>query len=525
MASDISEIKRRVARQLRKLPNVNSVGIGGQETNGRPTGKLVIKVFVDRKMPPSGLEASSIVPPTVMGIPTDVVERPAPELQAGAPGKVFVSMEQIDDDKDTASYRPIEGGSQLQARAIGGEGTLGLIGKAVIGGQEKVVAVTAAHVLGQLINSVTLGHGTIVVSEQRMTDQPKYGRSCTCCNNDLGSIIADSVIYDPQTDVGLVEMIGGIEYHPRILGIGVVRGTHDITHAEAATLGYEVRKRGRTTRLTGGTVQAIEVEGAYDLREYTNGIEVKPNPDTNDASATVVFSADGDSGAALVNSSNEICGIHVAGNKPEHPQFGWGSSTPIAAVTAALAAKGIALTVETTTDPAEKRTVPSSAAAGVVSGRLVPDAAARELPELVRLQDDLMRSERGRRVLDLYERHHAECQQLINGNRRVAVGWHRAGGPALFQQLFRMLYSEEARFPAQLDGRPLDQCACAMIERLAEHGSPALRRDAERAMAQIPDLRGLTYEEAMTALDSGAIGPLIARQSARARHGGTVHRA
>ena len=39
-------VKMRAAAEFRKIPGVTGVGLGGRERDGRPTGELVIKVFV-----------------------------------------------------------------------------------------------------------------------------------------------------------------------------------------------------------------------------------------------------------------------------------------------------------------------------------------------------------------------------------------------------------------------------------------------------------------------------------------------
>ncbi len=59
---------RQAEQKLMSKANVNGVGIG--ERNGKP----VLQVFVTRKVPKSDLRAEDIVPETVAGYPTDVVE-------------------------------------------------------------------------------------------------------------------------------------------------------------------------------------------------------------------------------------------------------------------------------------------------------------------------------------------------------------------------------------------------------------------------------------------------------------------
>ena len=67
-------IKDRAAAALRRIPHVTGVGIGGRERNGRPTGEIVIKVFVERKKPAADVPAEEMIPASFEGVSTDVVE-------------------------------------------------------------------------------------------------------------------------------------------------------------------------------------------------------------------------------------------------------------------------------------------------------------------------------------------------------------------------------------------------------------------------------------------------------------------
>ena len=351
---------------LLKLPGVNAVGIGGKETKGRPTGQLVIKVFVEKKRAETELEPHTVIPRMINGIPTDVVERaPYMETQFDQSGRRYESETQIKRQPDTKRYRPLLGGCQLSARGASGDGTVGLLAKATVSGKQKTVVGTAGHVLGQLIHKLPGPGGQIIVTEGMKADQPKYGDSCSgCCTNRLGSYIKDSVLYHKTADAGLIALEGGFKYLAQIIGIGVVKGVHEITDAEARSNSYQVRKYGRTTQLTGGTVQGIEVEGKLLLRDYTNGIDIKANRDTSDANASVVFSWAGDSGAAVLNGNNEVVGLHFAGTKDlSHSHFGWGTATPIEDIIKSYASKGIVLSIETATQTNDIRTVPQTATA------------------------------------------------------------------------------------------------------------------------------------------------------------------
>ena len=75
---DLEAAVRQAEVELMSKPNVNGVGIG--ERNGEP----VITVFVTRKLQKSDLRASEIIPESIAGYPTDVVEIGVISAQPGS---------------------------------------------------------------------------------------------------------------------------------------------------------------------------------------------------------------------------------------------------------------------------------------------------------------------------------------------------------------------------------------------------------------------------------------------------------
>jgi hypothetical protein len=65
---DIENVKKQYEEHLMQLPNVVGVGIG--EKAGEP----IITVFVTHKVPESSLQPQEIIPRTLDGHKTDVVE-------------------------------------------------------------------------------------------------------------------------------------------------------------------------------------------------------------------------------------------------------------------------------------------------------------------------------------------------------------------------------------------------------------------------------------------------------------------
>jgi hypothetical protein len=104
-----------------------------------------------------------------------------------------------------------------------------------------------------------------------------------------------------------------------ILDIGDVAGT------ATATVGMAVRKRGRTTELTYGTVDTVDLTVTID---YCNGLGVRTlfhqigiEPDKSENEE---FGTGGDSGSVVVNAGRRVVGLYFAGD-----DTGYGVANPI----------------------------------------------------------------------------------------------------------------------------------------------------------------------------------------------------
>ena len=73
---EIVAARDRAATVLLRLPNVTSVGIGGRVRAGQRVSELVLKVYVDVKVPAGQLAPSERIPGEIEGLPTDVVQMP-----------------------------------------------------------------------------------------------------------------------------------------------------------------------------------------------------------------------------------------------------------------------------------------------------------------------------------------------------------------------------------------------------------------------------------------------------------------
>jgi hypothetical protein len=477
---DYKDLVQRAVEAFRNLPRVHSVGIGGRERGGQPTGELVLKVFVSAKFPPEKLSAKEMIPSEFGGLSVDVVEAPEPKLATAAPGATLGGTY----NSDSSRLRPLRGGTQLAAESGCRVGTLGFICRIDEPPPNRIVAVTAHHALFTSVNAED--------SAMRVGQPTGQDSVTNCCKGIFGAFLKG--YRDATMDAAIIKLDAKQEYYPQIEDVGALAGDHQISAAEAATLTYAVRKRGRTTRLTGGTIQAI---GAVSVSGTpSNYMVIKPNPAS---SGTATFADYGDSGAAIVNDSNEVVGMlfGMASLTTGQPQTGWGFAWAFQDMVTRFDADGIELIVENSATLNDKRTVlvrPGDPVEGPVAHTGEPARIGQQI------EGDLASSEIGRLLTTLWMRHSTELNQLVNSNRRVATRWHRIGGPALLQSALRSAYSAEAPVPLMINERSADDCVRDVLDLFEKYGSYSLRHDIRAHRSLLPPVAGRSYSEILAAL-------------------------
>ena len=506
---ELFAIKERAAEQLMAIPSVTAVGIGGRVRDGRPTGEVVLKVFVERKLPTDQVPSGELVPAEFEGIPTDISELPPSGslVQSGKPALPHSSM-------DDRRQRPLVGGCQMQPDLAGaGLGTLGCL---VVNTSDptKFYALTNWHVLQD--------SEPTVVGTTRAGQPTRKDSSTKCCSHIIGKVAGGGV--SALRDAGLVELDPGMQWSADILEIGAVSGRHSITPAEAATHTYPVRKRGARSQLTGGTVESIGTSWTVAGVLHTNLVVVVPNPDPGQPAGTQLFFVQkGDSGSALVNSANEVVGLIFS--EGSGSEVGKGAAIEIADVIGQFSAvEHLSVEIAVAVMPGVVNTVPGAAMVEMppeLAPVLVPGPATEEEPEpvrvpvvagsalvapptpaLARLSRDLDRSERGRALISLWLEHQDELLGLVNDNRRMTVAWHRSGASALFQLLTRMLVAPETRLPRTMHGQPLAGVLDRLTGIVDGVASVGLRRDLSLLTDGLPDLGGLDYDGLICALEA-----------------------
>jgi hypothetical protein len=451
---ELIEAQRRVeavyadaTREFEQIPGVVEVGIGIKEVAGELTGETVLRVYVEDKRPESELPADQVIPKEYRGIKTDVI--------------VFREAEP---EADTSRHRPVQGGTQI--RADGGTlfGTICCIAK--LGTDDSFVILGNHHILysGTAKDSTEIG-------------QPDYTESCCCTCGDIAVNVHG--IRRDHLDCAIARLKSGEEHAISIRGIG------NITAVADAVPGESVKKRGRTTELTTGNITNIKKDSTL-----TKILEIEVKKDNgNDR-----FSRPGDSGAALLNANDEIIGLHKSGKNGDDVPVGsfFSKSIGIQEVLDAFVADGFPITIQT------------GPAGGEGSSALEPVLVSGD--PLASLESRLRSTTEGRRVLELYDRHHRQIVELVNRERAVTVVWHRKQGPAWLAAFARSLRQPAYRIPHAIEGVDRIDALTSLGDAFLHSAGQELQAALEEHRAEVLRLASScdTVEELVRALPSVA---------------------
>ena len=337
-----------------------------------------------------------------------------------------------------------------------------------------------------------------VISSDVRVGQPvnTFNSGCLrCVDRRIGRVLDARL----DVDIALIQLDAGLQYKAEVVATPsnwVIAGTHEVTADEVVSpFTYRVKKRGRTTGVTNGGIQYLHADGDIGTetvfhRHFTDAIKiVGPS-----------FSGEGDSGAAILNSANEVVGILFAGT---------GNichATPIQAITNAFN-----ITIESATQANDIRTVPQLAAPPHAARPTSLARAAVAAPvirmgvdwnQLQVAEQELAATRAGEEFLDVVRKHAPETQKLIVRNRHFAAVWHRSGGTQILQAILRMPQYRDQSLPSAINGKPLTDCLGTIQRALYRYGSRELSADLARQVWFIETAATLTYCELLAILQS-----------------------
>ncbi len=305
--SEIRPVKMSQEKKILKTPGVTGVDIGYKLVAGKKTDQLSIRVFVAEKKDAKKIPQNELIPKTIKGAKVDVIER------VYHPQMLLMKVADMELHKDTGSYDPLRGGMSIgpcrsvylnavdaACHGASGAGWYRFVG--TLGAIVRDVATNDPMLLSNF-HVMCVDDGWNVGDQMAQPSLVDGG----ACPGDIVSELQRASLAG-QVD-GAVARHTARGFQCSILDIGNVHGT------ATATTGMAVRKRGRTTGLTYGNVDSVDLTvrlnycnglGTVTLTNQV-GIEV-------DESQSPSFGEGGDSGSVVVNSSNRVVGLYFAGS-------------------------------------------------------------------------------------------------------------------------------------------------------------------------------------------------------------------
>jgi hypothetical protein len=274
-------VKERHTNQLKGYPNVVGVGVGHEVVAGQRTDHICVRVYVRRKLPKSALPPEAVLPDDIDGVPVDVIEDEFSIHQAPP-----VTLE---DHRRPHTF--LVGGISIGNLLLGGSGTLGVSVFDNRTGQEMLLS--NWHVL--------CGTDHCQAGEQII--QPGTGGGDIGTPSDVVARLSRSVL-SAEVDTAIAQPSGQRLLFKEVLEIGPVDASG------LATLGLRVRKSGRTSGLTVGTVADISAD--VDVQGYPNGTQTFHNQVVIEGAGEI--SVPGDSGSVWVDDDNKVVGLNFAGS-------------------------------------------------------------------------------------------------------------------------------------------------------------------------------------------------------------------
>ncbi len=311
----LRSVKKYHEKKILKKKNVVSCGIGNKTVRGEDTGELCMVIGVSRKVSFASLSSADVIPHSIEGCNTDVVE-------------IGIQKAQVTD-----KFRPAPGGSSIGHIGISA-GTLGCLVERInplFTDLPEVFILSNNHVLADS-NAGSLGDSILQPGPAdggKAEDKIGWLEAFVPIDFGSGTLppdcgIADFVTkalnfvarlvgsshqlrpYLPQAtpnlvDAAIAKPVSVDSVTSEIRRIGVPTGTASIG------LGEAVKKCGRTTNLTTGSVLQTDVTVQV---QYGAGMIAT----FEDQLMSGEMSAGGDSGSIILDSEDRVVGLLFAGS-------------------------------------------------------------------------------------------------------------------------------------------------------------------------------------------------------------------
>jgi hypothetical protein len=292
---------------------VQGYGIGEKISDQGQLKEVVLKIYVEKKLPENKLKDAVLIPKAVYveglneSVATDVVE-----------------IGKMKKEANTTRVRPAIPGFSIGLTGLGDAGTLGCLVKDAGDADpdpqstSRVYILSNSHVLANE-GIAAAGHQALQAGELDGGAAPAdvLGKLVRSVPFTFSTTAFDNLVDAAVAEVRRREVASAI----RLIGIPTGVGTR-------LRRGMRVQKTGRTTDYTVGIIQDINFRTALPYKKPGGGTG---RVGFRDQVLCTRYTAAGDSGAAVLNMRKQIVGLHFAGspstsvfNKIEHVLTGLG---------------------------------------------------------------------------------------------------------------------------------------------------------------------------------------------------------
>jgi hypothetical protein len=325
MEESISLIKQLLpdlSRYLFTKPNVVATGIGYKRVQGKQTGNLCIICSVESKVADAFLSGIQRIPSVIEGILTDVQQTGLMHVMQEPEGLVHTTAEI---NPHTGRHRPFPGGISIGHKEVSA-GTLGCLvkkeGKIYILSNNHVLANSNFAAPGDLIIQPGLHDGGKVAKDviaglsefipvifENETREGNLPKGLKWFNNIISRLTrsrSKDQLHNNQPVYNLVDcaIAGPVNTDDclnEILKIGKITGTAE------GMLGMKIKKSGRTTGLTSGSIEQTDVTVRVNFGAGRTAI-------FRDQFIAGAMSQGGDSGSVVLDRDNKAVGLLFAGS-------------------------------------------------------------------------------------------------------------------------------------------------------------------------------------------------------------------
>lgn len=292
--------------------NVHGVGVAHKIVQGKRTKTLCVRLYVVQKLPKSVVPRGSLLPSSLNGIPTDVIEAP--------PARFHIPQCSTD---AAIRQRPIVGGISAAHHAVNIT-TLGCFCRSVKAAEAgRVYMLSCNHAFANSNNGVP--------GDPILQPSPGDGGGASPDGDIVGRLARFVPLHlDGSTpnlvDAAIAAVAPKTGLRNGICGIGPLLGI------KTAYEGMKVRKHGRKTRFSVGVITGVDFDWTVPYPDasswalFLNQLFIEPL-------GYPAFGLGGDSGSVVVaRTSRHAVGLYFAGA----PDGSYGLANPIEEVCRAL---------------------------------------------------------------------------------------------------------------------------------------------------------------------------------------------